>query len=110
MSREHESTTMNDDGDSTDSFDLSNPGRVQLGVTRGEYDLEIGGPREHPDRADIAVRPADDGRLLVTVDAMAGDHATGHADVALTLEDARALQEMLEETIRWMSDETETGQ
>lgn len=93
------------DGDSTDSFDLSNPGRVQFGVTRGEYDLEIGGPREYPDRADIAVEPAEDGRLLVTIDATAGDHATGHADVELTLEDARTLRDLLAETCRWMDDE-----
>lgn len=98
---------MNDDSDATDSFDLTNPGRVQFGVTRGEYDLEIGGPREYPDRADIAVKPADSGDLLVTIDAMAGDHATGHADVELTLEDARTLRDLLAETCRWMEAETD---
>ncbi|MEY7848557.1 hypothetical protein AB7C87_05055 [Natrarchaeobius sp. A-rgal3] len=95
----------------TDSFDLEYSDRVRVGVTRGEYDLEIGPPREYPDRGDLSVRPDTDGDglILLSVDAMAGDHGTGHADVTLTLEEGRALRDLLDETIRWMGEtEAET--
>ncbi|WP_254531607.1 hypothetical protein [Natrinema gelatinilyticum] len=91
----------------TDSFDLEHPERVEIGVTRGETDLEMGPPRDYPDRADISVRPESDRdhRVIVTIDAMAGDHGTGHADVALTLAEARALRDLLDDTVRWMAED-----
>ncbi|WP_254525120.1 hypothetical protein [Natrinema caseinilyticum] len=90
----------------TDSFDLEHPERVEIGVTRGETDLEIGPPRDYPDRADISVRPESDGghRVIVSIDAMAGDHGTGHADVALTPAEARAFRDHLDDTVRWMAE------
>ncbi|PCR91286.1 hypothetical protein [Natrinema ejinorense] len=96
--------------DPTDSFDLTRSERVQIGVTRGETDLEIGPPRDYPDRADISVRPrSDDGhRVVVSIDAMAGDHGTGHADVELTPAEARALRDRLDETVRWMTEDDES--
>ncbi|SEH16387.1 hypothetical protein SAMN04487967_2591 [Natronorubrum sediminis] len=92
--------------DPTDSFDLEHAQRVRVGVTRGESDLEVGPPREYPDRADVSVRPepTDDHRIVLSIDAMAGDHATGHADIELTPAEARTLGDRLEETVRWMSD------
>jgi hypothetical protein len=91
----------------TDSFDLEHAERVQIGVTRGETDLELGPPRDYPDRADVSVRPesADGHRVVVSVDAMAGDHGTGHADVELTPTEARALRDYLDETVRWMTED-----
>ena len=92
------------DDDPTDSFDLEHPGDVSIGVSRGELDLEVGQPGEYPDRADVSVRP--EGTCVVlTVDATAGDHAIGHADAALTLEEARRLRDVLDETTRWMADD-----
>lgn len=90
--------------DPTDSFDLEHSERVRVGVSRGEEDIEIGPPRDYPDRADVSVRPeSDDGhRVVLSIDAMAGDHGTGHADVELTPAEARALRDQLEETVRWM--------
>lgn len=99
-----------DDGDSTDSFDLENPDEVHVGVSRGELDLEIGPPRDHPDRADVSVRPESNDRVVLTVDVAAADHAIGHADVPFSLSDARTLRDVLDETIRWMSeDANESG-
>ncbi|WP_436345338.1 hypothetical protein [Natronorubrum sp. FCH18a] len=91
----------------TDSIDLEHADRVQVGVTRGETDLELGPPRDYPDRADVSVRPesADGHRLVLSIDAMAGDHGTGHADVELTPSEARALCEQLDETVRWMTED-----
>ena len=91
--------------DPTDSFDLEHSERVRVGVTRGEEDIEIGPPRDYPDRADISVRPeSEDGhRVVLSIDAMAGDHGTGHADAELTPAEARALRDQLEETVRWMT-------
>ena len=91
--------------DPTDSFDLEHSERVRVGVTRGEEDIEIGPPRDYPDRADVSVRPeAEDGhRVVLSIDAMAGDHGAGHADVELTPAEARALRDQLEETVRWMT-------
>ncbi|THE62779.1 hypothetical protein D8Y22_22200 [Salinadaptatus halalkaliphilus] len=108
--------------DPTDSFDLEHSDRVQIGVTRGETDLEMGPPREYPDRGDVSVRPAsvddwsdrseaDSNRLVLSVDAMAGDHATGHADVVLTPAEASTLASTLSQTVRWMTEtngETDT--
>ncbi|QFU81555.1 hypothetical protein [Natronorubrum aibiense] len=93
--------------DPTDSFDLEHPEHVEVGVTRGETDLEFGPPRDYPDRADVSVRPEDDGghRLVMSIDAMAGDHGTGHADVTLTPAEARALRDQLDETVRWMTED-----
>ncbi|OLZ39806.1 hypothetical protein A6E15_01875 [Natrinema saccharevitans] len=91
----------------TDSFDLEDAERVRIGVTRGELDLEMGPPREYPDRADISVRPeaGDHHRVVMSIDAMAGDHATGHADVELTPAEARRLRERLGEVVRWMTED-----
>ncbi|WP_235019753.1 hypothetical protein [Natrialba sp. INN-245] len=96
--------------DPTDSFDLEYFDRIRVGVTRGEYDLGIGLPREYPARGDVSVRPdtGGDGLVLLSIDAMAGDHGTGHADVALTLEESRTLWDLLDETVRWMR-ENEVG-
>ncbi|GAB3671996.1 hypothetical protein [Halopiger thermotolerans] len=98
--------------DPTDALDLACPERVRVGVTRGEHDLEIGPPRDYPDRADVSVRPEseregegeneDDHRVILSLDAMAGDHGTGHADVELTPAEARTLRDRLDETVRWM--------
>ncbi|ELY53837.1 hypothetical protein [Natronolimnohabitans innermongolicus] len=92
----------------TDSIDLEETERVRIGVTRGETDLEIGPPRDYPDRADVSIRPeADDGggdRIVLSIDAMAGDHGTGHADVELTPAEARTLRDHLDETVRWATD------
>ncbi|WP_254761894.1 hypothetical protein [Natrinema marinum] len=95
--------------DPTDSFDLECPERVQIGVTRGETDLETGPPRDYPDRAELSVRPesAEGHRVIVSVDAMAGDHATGHADVALTPAEARTLRDRLDDIVRWMTESDE---
>lgn len=92
------------DDDPTDSFDLEHPDDVSIGVSRGELDLEVGQPGEYPDRADVSVRP-EGACVVLTVDAMAGDHAMGHADAALTLEEARRLRDLLDETTRWMADD-----
>ncbi|TMT87630.1 hypothetical protein E2L06_13960 [Haloterrigena sp. H1] len=91
----------------TDSFDLELSERVEIGVTRGETDLEIGPPRDYPDRADVSVRPESetDHRVIVSIDAMVGDHGTGHADIALTPAEARTFREYLDETVRWMTED-----
>lgn len=94
--------------DPTDTLDLALPERVRVGVTRGEHDLEIGPPRDYPDRADVSVRPEgegeneDDRRVVLSLDVMAGDHGTGLADVELTPAEARTLRDRLDETVRWM--------
>ncbi|MFP8954994.1 hypothetical protein ACLI4Z_18855 [Natrialbaceae archaeon A-arb3/5] len=92
--------------DPTDSFDLAHSERVRVGVTRGETDLEIGPPRDYPDRADVSVRlETNEGdRIVVSIDAMAGDHGTGHADVELTPAEAVELRDCLDETVRWMTE------
>jgi hypothetical protein len=90
--------------DPTDTLDLTHPQKVQIGVTRGEADLEIGPPRDYPDRADVSIRPADE-TVVLSIDAMAGDHGTGHADATLTTAEARQLSERLLETVRWMADD-----
>ncbi len=87
-----------------DSIDLEHPDYVSIGVTRGEYDLEIGRPRDYPDRADVSVQASERDRVLVTVDAMAGDHGTGHADVELTLEETRQLCARLDEVVDGLGD------
>lgn len=88
----------------TDTLDLEYPEEVQFGVTRGEHDLEIGPPRDYPNRADVSVRP-EDKRVVLSVDAMAGDYGTGHVDATLTPEEARQLSERLAETARWMTED-----
>ena len=89
-------------------MDLEHAERVRVGVTRGETDLEMGPPRNYPDRAEISVRPeSDDGRrVIVSVDAMAGDYATGRADAALTPAEARTLRDRLDSIVRWMTEST----
>lgn len=89
--------------DPTDTLDLAYPEEIQFGVTRGETDLEIGPPRDYPDRADVSVRP-EDNRMVLSVDAMAGDYGLGHVDATLTPEEARTLSERLSETARWMTE------
>ncbi|WIV66830.1 hypothetical protein [Natrialbaceae archaeon AArc-T1-2] len=93
------------DEDPTDSIDLELTDRATVGVSRGETGQEIGPPREYPDRVDVSVRPDEDTRLVMTVDVMAGDHARGYVDVDLTLEEARELGDVLDETVRWMEAE-----
>ena len=95
----------------TDSFDLEHAERVRVGVTRGETDLEFGPPRDYPDRADVSVRPeSDDGhRVVLSIDAMAGDHGTGHADVELSPAEARSLRDRLDDIVRWMTETDETA-
>lgn len=88
----------------TDTLDLSQPDHVQIGVTRGEADIEIGPPRDYPDRADISVRPEDE-RVVLSIDAMAGDHGVGHADATLTPAEARRLSDRLSEIARWMTED-----
>lgn len=92
------------ENDQTETLDLANPDAVQIGVTRGEVDVEIGPPRDYPDRADVSVRSADE-RVVLSVDAMAGDHGMGHVDASLTPAEARTLAERLAETARWMADD-----
>ncbi|WP_306059905.1 hypothetical protein [Natronococcus wangiae] len=100
--------------DPTDTLDLAHPEAIQLGVTRGETNLEIGPPRDYPDRADVSVRPAD-GCVVLSVDAMAGDHGRGHIDATLTPAEGRQLSAQLAEVVRWMTeddsaeDDTEAG-
>lgn len=103
--RSEEPTSIEDDP--TDSFDLEHTERVRIGVTRGETDLELGPPRDYPDRADVTVRPesADGHRLVLSIDAMAGDHGTGHADLELTPTEARTLRDRLDEIVRWMTED-----
>lgn len=95
------------DSDETETLDLERPEEVQFGVTRGENDLEIGPPRDYPDRADVSVRQSGDD-VVLSVDAMAGDHGTGHVDATLTPEEARHLSDRLAETAR-RSTEDEPG-
>ncbi|MDQ2050474.1 hypothetical protein RBH26_08235 [Natronolimnohabitans sp. A-GB9] len=110
---DHERTPDRDadsiEEDPTDSIDLEHTERVCVGVTRGETDLEIGPPRDYPDRADISVRPESDDeigdRIVVSIDAMAGDHGTGHADVELTPAEAREIRDRLDETVRWLPED-----
>ncbi|QSX00001.1 hypothetical protein [Haloterrigena alkaliphila] len=106
---ESESTPIEENP--TDAVDLEHTERVRVGVTRGETDLELGPPRDYPDRADVSVRPesADGHRLVLSIDAMAGDHGTGHADIELTPAEARALRDRLDETVRWMTEDDEPG-
>ncbi|MFC4989864.1 MULTISPECIES: hypothetical protein [Saliphagus] len=80
------------------SIDVDHPERVGVGVTRGETERSIGRPRDYPDRADLSVGTVE-GRIGLTVDTMAGDHGTGHADVELTVGEARELRELLEEAL-----------
>lgn len=101
-----EPTAVEDDP--ADSIDLDHPERVRIGVTRGETDLEIGPPRDYPDRADVSIRP-DGRRLVLSVDAMAGDHGTGHADVELTPAEAHTLRASLEEVVDRLTDEDPTA-
>jgi len=61
-----------------------------------EHSQVLGPPREYPDRADLSVR-RDGDRLVLSIDAMAGDHGTGHADVTVTRAEARALATRLAE-------------
>ena len=79
------------DTDPRATIDLTHPGRVRIGATRGEFNTEIGRPREYPDSVDVSVQTGPKSRILLTVDATAGDHATGHADIELTQSDAEAL-------------------
>ena len=93
------------DDDPTETIDLSHPDRVRIGATRGEFNTHIGKPRDYPDSADVTVGPGEDGHVLITVDAMAGDHGTGHADIELTVPEARTLQQYLGETMEWIDEE-----
>lgn len=94
----------------TDSFDLECSERIEIGVTRGETDLEIGPPRDYPDRADVSIRPESDAghHVVVSIDAMVGDHGTGHADITLTPAEARTFRDQLDETVRWMTEDDES--
>ncbi|WP_425606474.1 hypothetical protein [Halomontanus rarus] len=103
MSRASEGTIMTDDP--TNSIDLEHADRVRVGVTRGETARSIGRPRDYPDRSDVSVEPAREGRVLLSLNTMAGDHGTGHADIEFTLEEARQLRELLDETVREIGEE-----
>ena len=67
------------EADPTGTIDLEHAERVRIGVTRGEENLEVGPPRDYPDRADVSVRSETngEGRVVVSLDAMAGDHGRG---------------------------------
>lgn len=91
------------DEDPADSVDLENPDQVTVGVTRGEYDLEIGST-DYPTRADVSVHSEEEG-VVLTVDAMVADHVRGYADVELTLEEATELRDVLDEAIEQLDDE-----
>lgn len=90
--------------DPMETLDLERPAEIQFGVTRGEHDLEIGPPRDYPDRADVSVRSADE-HVVLSVDAMAGDHGRGHVDATLTSEEARRLSDRLAEAARGPSED-----
>lgn len=92
-----------DDSDPADTLDLERSAEIQIGVTRGEHDLEIGPPRDYPDRADVSVRSSADG-VVLSVDAMAGDHGTGHVDATLTPDEARDLSERLAAAVETAED------
>ena len=66
----------------TETLALEHPDEIQFGITRGESDLEIGPLRDDPDQVDVSIRPEDE-RVVRSVDAMAGDHGTGHVDTPL---------------------------
>ena len=91
------------DEDPMDSVDLENPDQVTVGVTRGEYDLEIGST-DYPTRADVSVHSEEDG-VALTVDAMVADHVRGYADAQLTLEEATELRAVLDGAIEQLADE-----
>ncbi|MHC3438201.1 hypothetical protein ACYJ1Y_08860 [Natrialbaceae archaeon A-gly3] len=91
------------DEDPAASVDLENPDQVTVGVTRGEYDLEIGST-DYPTRADVSVNTAEEG-VVLTLDAMVADHVRGYADVEMTLEEATELREVLDEAIEQLADE-----
>ncbi|MCU4925734.1 hypothetical protein OB905_07010 [Halobacteria archaeon AArc-dxtr1] len=92
--------------DPTDSIDLEHAAGVTVGATRGEFDTEIGPPRDYPDRAELSVSLDGDGGvegetgLVLAVDVAAGDHAVGRADVPLSVTEARTLRDALDEAIR----------
>lgn len=93
------------DDDPADSITLDHPERTSVGVNVGTFEYTLGQPREKPDFADVTVEAADSDHVHLSIDATAGDHGTGHADVELTRSEARALRDLLDETLRWMSDD-----
>ncbi len=105
----HSETRDSIEADPTDTLDLADPDTVRIGVTRGERDIEIGPPRDYPDRADISLRPEDD-RVVLSIDAMAGDHGRGHVDATLTKAEAEQLSERLAEAARWMATEQQSAE
>ena len=93
------------DDDPTETIDLEHPDRIRIGATRGEFNTHIGKPRDYPDSVDVTITPSDDDHVLITIDAMAGDHGTGHADVELTIEETKRVQDILGEMVDWIEDE-----
>ena len=85
--------------DEARAISLSTTDRARVGVSRGEFDVEIGGREEYPDRDDLGVGETEDGRVHLSVDVLAGDFGTGNADLVLTPEEASALRSALESTI-----------
>lgn len=90
---------MDEPPETTETIELDHAERVRIGATRGEFNTEIGRPREYPDSADVTVTTEMDDRVVVTVDATAGDHATGHADIELSVEDADKLVSAIEAAV-----------
>ncbi|WP_138004968.1 hypothetical protein [Halalkalirubrum salinum] len=90
---------MDDTPETTETIELDYAERVRIGATRGEFNTEIGRPREYPDSADVTVTTEMGDRVVITVDATAGDHATGHADIELSTADATALVTAIEAAV-----------
>lgn len=93
------------DENRTNSIDLANPNDVRIGVTRGTNELAIRRPRDYPDQVDVSIGSTADDRISFSVDAAVGDHGTGHADLELTVGEARSLRDLLDEAARRVADE-----
>ncbi|GAB6878460.1 hypothetical protein JCM17823_07340 [Halorubrum gandharaense] len=90
-----------------ETIDLDRPADAGVGATRGEISVEVGPPDDRPNHAELTVREpdagdgaggddgADDG-VVLSVDVVAGDHGTGHADVTLSPSDVRRLRAALD--------------
>lgn len=90
---------MGETPEASETIELDYAERVRIGATRGEFNTEIGRPREYPDSADVTVTTEMGDRVVMTVDATAGDHATGHADIELSIADADELVSAIEAAV-----------
>ena len=102
MTQDHEGETI----------DLDRPADAGVGATRGEISVDVGPPEDRPNHAELTVREADEDSdtgaddddatngaedgIVLSVDVVAGDHGTGHADVTLSPSDVRRLQAALD--------------